>query len=81
MEWAPYSTICDCRCHAASLLDRARFDGVSVYDPLEAATACDSCRAKHAPALLSNRNANDPEPPEPVNFCYDDTQADGEGTE
>lgn len=50
------ATLCHCGCHSgASIL---AFHGVDVTDPIEAATACDSCRDSHCPALLDH-----PEPP------------------
>jgi hypothetical protein len=37
-----------------------RADGVDVCDAIEAAAACDRCRARHSPALLSSAPANAP---------------------
>lgn len=54
---------CWCDCHVMTVLDRLRFEGVDVTDPVYAAMACDSCRNNHSECLLSTRLANDPEPP------------------
>ena len=53
---------CLCLCHQGSITDRFRADGVSLYDVVEAAVACEDCRGKHAVALLSTRLANAPGP-------------------
>ncbi len=57
----PPDTRCLCFCHAGSITDRFRADGVSLYDIVEAAVACEHCRGKHAVALLSTALANAPD--------------------
>lgn len=55
-------TRCICLCHDGSIGDRFRADGVDVRDIIEAAVACDRCRKYHVYALLSDRDANAPQP-------------------
>ncbi len=57
----PPDTRCLCFCHAGSIGDRYRSDGVSLYDVVEAAVACRYCRGRHAVALLSSALANAPD--------------------
>lgn len=68
---------CMCACHRGSTL--VLFVGADVTDPIDAATACDSCRGEHCPALLPKALANEvaPVPPKPAAFCYEDSD-DGE---
>ncbi len=72
---------CQCWCHAP--IDGIWFPhGVSVLDVIEAAVACSCCRPRHAPALLSRRLANSPEPRERTLWVDPDPirpQADGDG--
>lgn len=51
---------CLCKCHEGSVTDRQRADGVSLFDPVEAATACSQCRPFHSVALLNRLDANAP---------------------
>lgn len=54
--------VCDCHSGAApeSVADRRRADGVSLFDPVEAAIACSKCRALHSVALLNRLDASAP---------------------
>lgn len=60
MEWRPFTSRCECRCHQASSISNP--ESVDVADVIAAAVACPVCLALHCPALLKTRLANEPEP-------------------
>ncbi len=75
---------CHCRCHVgarpASVAAPLQEEGVSLADPVEAATACSQCQPKHAVALLNRSPANAPLPPDPTKW-FDPPRLHGEGDE
>jgi hypothetical protein len=70
---------CFCRCHVESRF--TSFIPADVEDALAAAIACDLCRDKHCPALLSQRLANEAEPVPREKGAWVDHIDNGEGAE